>query len=85
MGALEGGSMWIGWTLNPLPRSTPHEFSWYPRKKQVDKTLPEPKKDLESEVGGNQKYKVKAIIDNVMYGQQANGSNQMPGLYYIFL
>ena len=55
------------------------------RKKQVDKDLLEPEKDLELEVGGNKEYEVKAIIDSVMYGQQANINNQMPGFYYFVL
>ncbi len=55
------------------------------RKKRVDnKALPESEKDLKFEVEGNKEYKVKAIIDSVIYGQQAN-SNQMPGLYYLIL
>ncbi len=49
----------------------------------MDKALPEPKKELEFETGGNKEYKVKAIIDSVVYGQQAN--DQMPGLYYFVL
>ena len=44
------------------------------RKKQADKTLPEPKKNLEFEVRDNKKYKVKAIIDSAVYNQQANDS-----------
>ena len=39
------------------------------RKKQVDKALPEPEKNLEFEAGGNKKYKVKVIIDNTIYGK----------------
>ena len=39
------------------------------RKKQVEKTLSEPKKDLEFEFKGNKEYKFKAIIDSVVYGQ----------------
>ncbi len=49
-----------------------------------NKALPEPEKDLEFEAGGNKKYKVKAIIDNAVYSQQAN-SNQMSGFYYFLL
>ncbi len=52
------------------------------RKRRVDKALPEPEKEMEFEVGGNKEYMVEAIIDSVMYGQQAN-SNPMPGLYYL--
>ena len=55
------------------------------RKKQVNKVLPELEKDLEFEVGGSKDYEVKAIIDSAVYGQQANGSNQMPGFYYLVL
>ncbi len=49
------------------------------RKRQVDKALPEPKKEFEA--GDNKEYKVKAIINSAVYGQQAN--DQMPGLYYL--
>ncbi len=55
------------------------------RKRQVDKALPEPKKDLEFKAGRNKKYKVKAIIDSTVYSQQINDSNQIPGLYYLVL
>ena len=47
----------------------------------MDKALPEPEKEFET--GDNKEYEVKAIIDSVVYGQQAN--NQMPGLYYFIL
>ncbi len=50
----------------------------------MDKALLEPEKDVEFEAGGNKEYKVKVIIDSIVYGQQAN-SDQMPGLYYVFL
>ncbi len=53
------------------------------RKEQVDKALPELEKELEFEVGGNKEYKIEAMIDNVVYGQQAN--NQMSGLYHLVL
>ena len=43
------------------------------------------KKTLEFEVIGNKEYEVKAIIDSVVYGQQINGSDQMPGFYYLVL
>ncbi len=52
------------------------------RKKQVDKALLELEKDVEFEARGNKEYEVKAIINSVVYGQQAN-SNQMPSLYYL--
>ncbi len=39
------------------------------RKKRLDNTLPELEKNLEFEAGGNKEYKVKAIIDSVVYGQ----------------
>ncbi len=39
------------------------------RKGQVDKALPEPKKDMEFEAGGNEEYEVKAIINSAIYGQ----------------
>ncbi len=55
------------------------------RKKQVDNALSEPKKELEFKDGENKEYEVEAIIDSVLYGQQANDSNQMPGLYYLIL
>ena len=54
-------------------------------KGQVDKiALPEAEKDMEFEVGGDKEYEVKAIINSVVYGQQAK-NNQMPGLYYLVL
>ncbi len=54
------------------------------RKEQVNKALPEPEKDVNLEVGGNKEYEVEAIIDSVIYSQQAN-SNQMLGLnYFVF-
>ncbi len=37
-------------------------------KKQVDKALQEPEKDLEFETKGNKEYEVKAIINSVIYG-----------------
>ena len=49
-----------------------------------NKALPEPEKDIKFEAGGNKEYEVKAIINSVVYGQQAN-NNQMPGLYYLVL
>ncbi len=55
-----------------------------PRKRRVDKTLPELEKDVEFEAGGNKEYEVKVIIDSTVYDQQAN-NNQMPGLYYLVL
>ena len=55
------------------------------RREQIDnKALPKPKKGIEFEAGGDKKYKVEAIIDNAVYGQQAN-NNQMLGLYYLVL
>ncbi len=51
----------------------------------MDNTLSEPEKDLEFEVRGNKKYEVKAIINNVIYSQQINGNNQIPGLNYSVL
>ncbi len=51
------------------------------RKGQVDKAIPEPDKEFEFEAGDNKEYEVKAIIDSMVYGQQAN--DQMPGLYYL--
>ncbi len=53
------------------------------RKKQVNNALPKPEIELEFEAGDNKEYEVKAIIDSVMYGQQAN--NQMSDLYYLVL
>ncbi len=38
------------------------------RKKRVNKALTELEKDLEFEAGGSKKYKVKAIIDSMVYG-----------------
>ncbi len=55
------------------------------RKGQVDnKALPELEKDMEFEARSNKKYKIEAIIDNVVYDQWAN-NNQMPGFYYFVL
>ena len=45
------------------------------RKKRVDKALSKPEKDLKFEVGGNNKYEVKAIIESAIYSQQTNNSN----------
>ena len=53
------------------------------KKEQIDKTLPESEKELEFEAKSNKKYEVEAIIDSVVYGQQAN--NQTPSLYYLIL
>ncbi len=47
----------------------------------MDKALPEPEKEFEFEVGDNKEYEIEAIIDNAVYGQQAN--DQIPGLYYL--
>ncbi len=49
----------------------------------MDKVLPKLEKNVEFEAGDNKKNKVEAIIDNAVYGQQAN--DQMPGLYYLVL
>ena len=40
------------------------------KKKQVNKTLSEPKREFEAE--NNKKYEVKAIINNMIYGKEAN-------------
>ncbi len=53
------------------------------RRGQVDKALPESEKDLMFEAGGDKEYKVEAIINSAMYGQQTN--DQMPSLYYLIL
>ncbi len=53
------------------------------RKRQVDKALLETEKDLEFKAEGDKEYEVKAIIDSIVYGQQAN--DQIPGLYYLVL
>ncbi len=45
------------------------------RKRRVDNALPEPKKELEFEARGNKEYEIEAIIDSMVYGQQANDSN----------
>ncbi len=55
------------------------------RKGQVDKALPEPEKELEFEARDNKEYEVKTIIDSIVYGQQENGSDQIPGFYYLVL
>lgn len=39
------------------------------RKKQVNKDLLEPEKNLEFEVRGNKMYEVEAIINSIVYGQ----------------
>ena len=39
------------------------------RKRQVDKTLPKPEKILKFGTKGNKKYKIKRMIDSVVYGQ----------------
>ncbi len=51
------------------------------RRRQVDKALPEPEREVEFEAGDNKEYEVEAIINSAVYGQQAN--DQMPGLYYL--
>ncbi len=51
----------------------------------MDKALPDSEKDLGFEAKGNKEYEVEAIINSAVYGQQANNSNQMPGLYYLVL
>ncbi len=55
------------------------------KKERVDNALLESEKELEFEVRGNKEYEVKAIINSRVYGQQANKSNQMLGLYYLIL
>ncbi len=55
------------------------------RKGRVNNTLPKLKTDLEFEFRSNKKYEVEAIIDSVVYGQQADGSDQIPGLDYFVL
>ncbi len=39
------------------------------RKRQVNKALPKPEKELEFETGDNKEYKVKILINSVMYGE----------------
>ncbi len=53
------------------------------KKRQIDKALPKPEKELELEARGNKEYEVKVIIDSTVYDQQAN--NQIPGPYYLVL
>ena len=55
------------------------------KKRRVDKTLAELEKELKFQAGGNKKYEIKIIIENAVYGQQANNSDQMPGLHYLVL
>ncbi len=43
--------------------------------------MSESEKKLEFETRGNKEYEIEAIIDNAVYGQQAN--DQIPGLYYL--
>ncbi len=38
------------------------------KKRQVDKALSEPEKDLKFEVGDNKEYKIEVIIDSTVYG-----------------
>ena len=53
------------------------------KKGRVDnKVLSKREKNLEFEAGGDKKYKVEAIINNVVYSQQTN-SKQIPSLYYL--
>ncbi len=47
----------------------------------MDKALPEPEKEFEAR--DNKEYEVETIINNEVYGQQAN--DQMPDLYYLVL
>ena len=42
-----------------------------------------PKLEKEFEVGDNKKYKVKAIVNNTVYGHKAK--NHLLGLYYLIL
>ncbi len=49
----------------------------------MDNTLLELEKDIEFKAKDNKKYKIKAIIDSVVYGQQVN--NQILSLYYLIL
>ena len=49
-----------------------------------NKALPEPKKELEFEARDNKEYEVKAIINNAVYGKQAN-NDKMLGIYYFIL
>ena len=55
------------------------------KKTQIDKALPDPRKELEFKAGDNKEYEIKAIINSAMYGKQANDSNQMPDFYYLVL
>lgn len=50
------------------------------RKRQVNK-LSEPEKEFETE--DNKKYKVKTIINSIVYGKEVN--DQILGLYYLVL
>lgn len=43
--------------------------------------LPEPEKEFEAE--NNKEYKVKSIIDSMVYEKKAK--NKLPGLYYLVL
>ena len=55
-------------------------------KKQVDwanQVLPKSKKELKFEVEDNKKSEPIAIIDNMVYDQQAK--DQMPGFHYLIL
>ena len=55
------------------------------RNRWVDnKALPKPEKDVKFEAKSNKEYKIEAIINSAMYGQQAN-NDQMLSLYYLVL
>ena len=51
------------------------------KKKRVNKTILEPEKEFDTR--DDKKYKVKAIINNMMYSKKAN--NQISIFYYLVL
>ncbi len=53
------------------------------KKRQVNELNKLSKIEKEFEAGNNKEYKVKVMINSVMYGKKAN--NQLPGLYYLVL
>lgn len=51
------------------------------RKRQVNKTLPEPEREFQAE--NNKNYKVESIVNNIIYNKEIK--SQMLGLYYLVL
>ena len=49
------------------------------KKRRINELFPEPEPEFDA--GNNKKYKVKAIIDNVVYAKKTE--KHLPGLYYL--